>query len=88
MQLSNIARLLGQGGHITVGNIAPINGAAVAADEHVLLATLLRGPDETVEALLQRLDDAVGEALDDGKLTNEIEGGRFILAGQAGIARE
>ena len=88
MQLPNIARLLEQGGHITIGNIAPINGAAIAADEHTLLVTLLRGPDEPVEALLRRLDDAIGQALDDGKLTNEIEDGHFILASQAGVERE
>lgn len=84
----NITKLIEKSGHITVGNIAPIVGAAVAADEHVLLATLLRRADESVDALLTRLDDAIGEALNDGKRTNEIEGGYFILANQANIARE
>jgi hypothetical protein len=76
----HIATLLANGGHITVGCIPPINGAAIAADEHSLLATLVRRPGESFDDLLQRLDQAIGRALNEGIQTNEIEGGQFMLA--------
>ena len=76
----HIATLLANGGHITVGYIPPINGAAIAADEHSLLATIARRPGESFDDLLQRLDQAIGRALNEGIQTNEIEGGRFMLA--------
>jgi hypothetical protein len=80
--------LLEKAGHITVGRIAPIDGVAVAADEYMLLATLVHRPGEPVDALLQRLDDAIGQALHHGIRTNEIEGGYFILAGPKRIVPE
>jgi hypothetical protein len=77
----NITELLANAGHITVGHIAPIEGVAVAANEYQLLVTLVRRSGEPVDGLLQRLDHAIGEALNRGVHTNEIEGGHFILAG-------
>ena len=76
----HIATLLANGGHITVGYIPPINGAAIAANEHSLLATIARRPGESFDDLLQRLDQAIGRALNEGIQTNEIEGGHFMLA--------
>jgi hypothetical protein len=76
----HIAALLANDGHITVGYIPPINGAAIAADEHSLLVTLVRRPGESLDDLLQRLDQAIGRALNEGIQTNEIEGGQFMLA--------
>jgi len=74
-----ITALLAKAGHITIGHIAPIEAAAVAADEHTLLATLVRRPGESVDDLLGRLDYAIGQALNHGIHANEIEGGHFVL---------
>jgi hypothetical protein len=79
----HITALLAQRGHITVGYIAPIEGAAIAANEHRLLATVVRRPEEAVDELLLRLDDKIGLALIDGVYTNEVQSGRFLLAGPA-----
>ncbi len=80
MRWPHIAKLLAKSGHITIGRIAPIDGAAVAADQHSLLATIVRRPEESFEALLQRLDHAIGLAFSEGTRTNEIKDGRFELA--------
>jgi hypothetical protein len=77
----SIAALLEQAGHITVGCVPPIDGVAIAASEHALLATIVRHEGESLDELLQRLDEAIGRALHDGVHTNEIEGGEFMLAG-------
>ena len=78
---SHIAALLASpGGHIMLGRVAPIEGAAVAVNDQGLITTLVRRDDESVSALLQRLDDAIGKALHQGIVTNEINGGRFRLA--------
>lgn len=78
---SHIATLLASpGGHIMLGHVAPIEGAAVAVNEQALLATLVRRDGESVPDLLQRLDEAIGRALTQGTVTNEINGGRFRLA--------
>ena len=77
----HIAALLASpGGHIMLGRVAPIEGAAVAVNDQQLITTLVRRDDESVHALLQRLDDAIGKALHQGIVTNEINGGRFRLA--------
>ena len=77
----HIAALLASpGGHIMLGRVAPIEGAAVAVNDQELITTLVRRDDESVHALLQRLDDAIGKALHQGIVTNEINGGRFRLA--------
>jgi hypothetical protein len=76
----NITKLLENAGHITVGYIAPIEGAAVAADEHALLATLVRQPGEPFDVLIERLDHAIGQALYHGIRANEIKDGCFELA--------
>ncbi len=77
----HIAALLASpGGHIMLGRVAPIEGAAVAVNDQQLMTTLVRRDDESVDALLRRLDDAIGKALHQGIVTNEINGGRFRLA--------
>ena len=63
-----------------LGRVAPIEGAAFAVNDQALIATLVRRDDESVPALLQHLDDAIGKALHQGVVTNEINGGRFRLA--------
>jgi hypothetical protein len=44
-----------------------------------LYSALRRRPNETVAALMQRLDDAIGLARHKGVRTNEIDDGRYIL---------
>lgn len=77
---SHITALIARGGHITFGRIDPIDAAAVAADEHTMLAALVRRPDESVPQLLARLNDAIGQAVIRGIVTNEVNGGKFTLA--------
>ena len=77
---SHITALIARGGHVTFGRIAPIDGAAVAADEHSMLAALVRRTDESIPHLLTRLNEAVGQAVTHGVITNEVNGGKFALA--------
>lgn len=74
------ALLARPGGSITLGRVAPIEGAAVAVDEQALFVSLVRRDGESVNELLQRLDAAIGAALHQGVITNEINGGNFRLA--------
>jgi hypothetical protein len=77
----NIAALLDQaGGHISIRRMPPIEGAAVAVNEQGLIASLVWREGESFPDLLQRLDTAIGKALHEGVVTNEINGGRFRLA--------
>ncbi len=77
----HITALLDQaGGHISIGRMPPIEGAAVAVNEKALVATLVRREGETFPDLLQRLNVAIGKALHEGVVTNEVNGGRFRLA--------
>lgn len=76
----HIAALLARtGGSITLGHIAPIEGAAIAFDEQTLFASLVRRDGESIDVLLQRLDAAIGAVLQGGALTNEINNGAFRL---------
>jgi hypothetical protein len=80
-QWPNIAELLDQpGGHISIGRMPPIEGAAIAINDQTLLASLVRGESETFPDLMNRLDAAIGKALHEGVVTNDINGGRFRLA--------
>jgi hypothetical protein len=80
----NIAAILDQaGGHISIGRMPPIEGAAVAVNEQGLIASLVRKEAESFPDLLHRLDTAIGKALSEGVVTNEINGGRFRLAPSA-----
>jgi hypothetical protein len=80
-QWPNITALLDQkGGHISIGRMPPIESAAIAVNDQTLIASLVRREGERFPELLQRLDAAIGKALHEGLLTNEINGGRFRLA--------
>src|SRR4051812_15170526 len=77
-QWPNIAELLDQrGGHISIGRMPPIEGAAIAINDQTLLASLVRRDGESFPDLLKRLDAAIGRAVHEGAVTNEINGGRF-----------
>lgn len=61
-------------GQISVGEIGPIPCAAVASDDHNMLAALQRRKGETLMQLLQRLDAALLRALEYDEFTDEING--------------
>lgn len=73
---ANIELLIAEGGNISVGRVSPIRCAAVASDDHNMLAALVRRDDETFMDLMQRFDVAVGKALDNGEFTDEINAPR------------
>jgi hypothetical protein len=80
-QWPNITELLDQvGGHISIGRMPPIEGAAIAVNDQTLVTSLVRHENEAFSDLLRRLDAAIGKALHEGVVTNEINGGRFRLA--------
>ncbi len=68
----NLQALIDSGGSISIGRIDPIPCAAVASDEHTMYAALLRRHAESLTALLNRLDAALGVAFDHDIYTDEI----------------
>lgn len=68
----NIDELINNGGNVSIGDIPPVPCAAVAADESIMLAALLRREGESLVELLDRLDDAIGKAFDEEIYTDEI----------------
>ena len=72
----NIEALIADGGQISVGRISPIPCAAVASDDHDMLAALVRRPEESLEELLRRLDTAIAKAVDTSDFTDEINAPR------------
>ena len=57
----NLNLLCSTGGNLLIGYVKPVNGAAVASDDTRVYATLVRREGESVEDLIQRLDEAVGQ---------------------------
>ena len=72
--MKNIEALIEDGGDITLGAVHPIACAATAADGHNTVAMLVRRDGETLNALLKRLDRAIGTFYDDGDIIDEING--------------
>ncbi len=72
--MKNIEALIADGGDITLGAIYPIECVATAADGHNAIAMLVRRDGETVNALLKRLDRAIGRFFENGEITDEING--------------
>lgn len=66
------AFLEGDDAQFSIGTIGPIPCAAVANDEHNMLAALVRRPGETLQQLLERLDAAVQLAMEQDIFTDEI----------------
>jgi hypothetical protein len=73
-QWSALQYLVENKGSFVVGYVKPISCAAIASDEHNMLAALQRRRDESISDLLNRLEAAVATALDDGIYTDEING--------------
>lgn len=72
--MNNIEALIEDGGDITLGRLEPIPCAATAADGHNALAMLVRHAGETLNALLKRLDRAIGRYYEHGEITDEVNG--------------
>lgn len=73
--MKHIEALIDDGGDITLGNVHGVGCAATAADSHNTLAMLARRDSETLNALLRRLDRALGRYYDDGTVVDEVNGG-------------
>lgn len=59
-------------GEITIGQMYPIGGVAVATDGHNSLAMLRQRPRESLLEVMLRLDDAVKKAVETDVYTDEI----------------
>lgn len=71
--LSNVTALVESGGEITLGHLAAINKCvATACDEAQSLAMLVRRKAESLDALLRRLDAAIGEAYENERFIDEV----------------
>lgn len=70
--MKNIEALIAEGGDITIGALYPIECAATAADGHNAIAMLVRRDGETLNALLKRLDRAIGRFYEHDAITDEI----------------
>jgi hypothetical protein len=72
--MKNIEALIEDGGEITLGRLHAIDCAATAADGHNAIAMLVRRNGETLNALLKRLDRAIGVYYVDGETVDEVNG--------------
>jgi hypothetical protein len=72
MELKNIDFLIRSDGEITLGRVGPIRCAAIACDPHSSLAMLVRRRNESLMALLERLDAAIEDALEREVFVDEI----------------
>lgn len=70
--MKNIEALIAEGGDITLGRLYPIECAATAADGHNSVAMLVRRDGETLNALLKRLDKAIGRYFDHDEFVDEV----------------
>ena len=72
--MKHVGALIEDGGEITLGHIHGVGCAATAGEGHNTLAMLTRRDGETLNALLKRLDCALGR-YDDGPGVDEVNGG-------------
>jgi hypothetical protein len=70
--MKHIEELIADGGEITVGALWPNKCVATAAEGNNALAMLLRRDDETLPALLKRLDEAIAHAYANGDFIDEV----------------
>lgn len=70
--MKNIEALIEDGGDITLGRLGVIDCAATASTGHNVAAMLVRRDGETLTALLQRLDRAIGNFYDSDEPVDEI----------------
>ena len=80
MALTNhIEALIEEGGEITLGALPPHECAATAADGSNCLAMLVRRDGESLNALLKRLDKAIGLAWSNDMFIDEVNDGESDL---------
>ena len=76
----NIEALIDDGGEITLGALPPHECAATAVDGSNCLAMLVRRDGESLNALLKRLDKAIGLAWSNDLSIDEVnDGGSDLL---------
>ena len=75
----NIEALIEDGGEITLGALPPHECAATAADGSNCLAMLVRRDGESLNALLRRLDKAIGLAWSNDVFIDEVNDGESDL---------
>jgi len=75
----NIEALIEEGGEITLGALPPHECAATAADGSNCLAMLVRRDGESLNALLKRLDKAIGLAWSSDVFIDEVNDGESDL---------
>jgi len=75
----NIEALIDDGGEITLGALPPHECAAAAADGSNCLAMLVRRDGESLNALLKRLDKAIGLAWSGDLFIDEVNDGESDL---------
>jgi len=74
MRIDNVVQLIENGGTIELGPIGGVGCAAVASDGTHCLAMLVRDRNEAVLALLERLDEAIEDAIERQIYADEING--------------
>jgi hypothetical protein len=75
----NIEALIEEGGAITLGALPPHKCAATASDGSNCLAMLVRRDGENLNALLQRLDKAIGLAWSGDLFIDDVNDGESHL---------
>ena len=75
----NIETLIEDGGDITLGALPPHECAATATDGSNCLAMLVRRDGESLNALLRRLDKAIGLAWSNDMFIDEVNNGESDL---------
>ena len=75
----NIEALIEGGGEITLGALPPHECAATAADGSNCLAMLVRREGESLNAMLKRLDKAIGLARSNDVFIDEVNDGESNL---------
>ena len=75
----NIEALIEDGGEITLGALPPHECAATAADGSNCLAMLVRREGESLNAMLKRLDKAIGLARSNDVFIDEVNDGESNL---------
>ncbi len=74
MKFENIEYLMKGHGDITLGRIGPIRCAATATCDGNTLAMLVRRPRESFMTFLARLEGAIGMAMEQEEMVDEING--------------
>ena len=75
----NIEALIEDGGEITLGALPPHECAATAADGSNCLAMLVRRDGESLNAMLKRLDKAIGLDWSNDVFIDEVNDGESDL---------